>query len=133
MKLEHIALTISKPADIKDFYLDILGMKEAKNFILNKFLANRIFNVDKEISVYLLQKDEISLEIFILSGQNKQGFEHICLAVKDREKLIKDSLKQNYECIRIERDLFDLVFIKDRSGNIFEIKDKESKKIKVKS
>ena len=123
MKLEHIALTISKPADIKDFYLDILGMKEAKNFILNKFLANRIFNVDKEISVYVLQKDDISLEIFILPGQSKHSFEHICLAVKDRERLIKDSLKQNYECIRIERELFDLVFIKDKSGNIFEIKE----------
>ena len=132
MKLEHIALTISEPADIKDFYLDILGMKEVKNFVLNKVFANKIFNINKETSVSLLQKDDISLEIFILPGQNKHSFEHICLAVKDREKLIKDSLKQNYECIRIERDLFDLIFIKDKSGNIFEIKDKESKKIKVK-
>ena len=32
MKLEHIALTISESADIKDFYLDILGMKEMKKF-----------------------------------------------------------------------------------------------------
>ena len=128
MKLEHIALTISEPDDIKDFYLDILGMKEMKNFILNKSLANKIFNIDKEVSVYLLQKNDISLEIFILPGQSKHGFEHICLAVNDREELVENCLKQNYECIRIERDLFDLVFIKDKSGNVFEIKECGMKK-----
>jgi len=133
MKLEHIALTISEPADIKDFYLDILGMKEVKNFVLNKVLANKIFGVNKEISVFLLQKDDISLEIFILHGQSKRSFEHICLAVNDREELVENCLKQNYECIRIERDLFDLIFLKDKSGNVFEIKDKESQKSKVKS
>ena len=133
MKLEHIALTISEPADIKDFYLDILGMKEVKNFVLNKVLANKIFGVNKEISVFLLQKDDISLEIFILHGQSKRSFEHICLAVNDREELVENCLKQNYECIRIERDLFDLIFLKDKSGNAFEIKDKESQKSKVKS
>jgi len=123
MKLEHIALTVSEPADINDFYLDILGMKEVKNFVLNKVLANKIFGVNKEISVFLLQKDDISLEIFILHGQSKHSFEHVCFAVNDREELVENSLKQNYECIRIERDLFDLVFLKDKSGNIFEIKE----------
>jgi catechol 2,3-dioxygenase-like lactoylglutathione lyase family enzyme len=125
MKLEHIAITVSKPADIKDFYLDILGMKEVKNFVLNKVLANKIFSINKETSVCLLQKDDISLEMFILPGQSKRSFEHICLTVKDREKLVENSLKQNYECIRIERDLFDLVFIKDKSGNVFEIKESQ--------
>ena len=123
MKLEHIAITVSEPADIKDFYLDILGMKEVKNFVLNKVLTNKIFGINKVTSVCLLQKDNISLEVFILHGKNKHSFEHICLTVKDREALVENSLKQNYECIRIERDLFDLVFIKDRSGNIFEIKE----------
>ena len=133
MKLEHIALTISEPADIKDFYLDILGMKEVKNFVLNKVLANKIFGVNKEISVFLLQKDNISLEMFVLHGQSKHNFEHVCFAVNDREMLVENSLKQNYECIRIERDLFDLIFLKDKSGNVFEIKNKESQKSKVKS
>jgi len=125
MKLEHIAITISESADIKDFYLDILGMKEVKNFVLNKILANKIFNIDKETSVFLLQKDDISLEIFVLPGQNKHSFEHICFTVNDRERLVEDCLKQNYECIRIERDLFDLVFIKDKNGNVFEVKESQ--------
>ena len=125
MKLEHIAITVSEPVDIKDFYLDILGMKEVKNFVLNKVLAYKIFGINKETSVFLLQKEDIYLEVFVTPEQKKQNFEHICLAVNDRETLVKNSLKQNYECIRIERDLFDLVFIKDKSGNIFEIKESQ--------
>ena len=128
MKLEHIALTVSEPADIKNFYLDILGMKEVKNFVLNKVHANKIFGIDKETSVFLLQKENIFLELFVTPEQKKKNFEHICFAVKKREELVKNSLKQDYECIRIERDLFDLLFIKDKSGNVFEIKEEESKK-----
>ena len=60
MKLEHIAITISEPADIKDFYLDILGMKEVKNFVLNKVLANKIFSINNETSVYLLSSHKKS-------------------------------------------------------------------------
>ncbi|MBC8486375.1 MAG: hypothetical protein H8D45_10090, partial [Bacteroidetes bacterium] len=52
-----------------------------------------------------------------------QGFDHICLAIKDRETLITKAEAQNYECIRRKRDIFDLIFIKDKSGNIFEIKE----------
>ena len=122
MKLEHIAITVSEPADIKDFYLDILGMKEVKKFVLNKVLANKIFGINNETLVFLLQKEDIFLEVFVTPEQKKQSFEHICFAVNNREELVENCLRQNYECIRIERDLFDLVFIKDRSGNIFEIK-----------
>jgi hypothetical protein len=37
--------------------------------------------------------------------------------------LINKAIAANYECLRIERKYADLVFIKDKSGNIFEIKN----------
>lgn len=124
MKLEHIALTISDPAEIKNFYQDIFGMNEVRQFILKKNLAEKIFNIPRDTSVFYMQKDKLFLEIFISPGQNKQNFNHICLAVKDRELLVEKTCKKNYECIRIERELSDLIFIKDKNGNIFEIKEK---------
>ena len=38
---------------------------------------------------------------------------------------------KNYQCIRIEREFSDLIFIKDKSGNIFEIKESNIKSNKV--
>ena len=123
MKLEHIALTISNPAEINDFYQDILGMKQEKTFILNKVLADKIFGIPKETSVFFMQKDNLFLEIFILTGSQKQRFNHICLSIKNREMLVEKVCKRNYKCIRIERDTFDIIFIKDKYGNTFEIKE----------
>lgn len=33
--LNHIGITINTPADIKDFYTDILGLEAYKNLLLN--------------------------------------------------------------------------------------------------
>jgi len=123
MKLEHIALTIEDAKEIKNFYIDILEMKEVKNFVLKKELANKIFGINKDTSAFYLQKDDLFLEVFLFDEKLNQGFYHICLAVKNREALVTKAQAQNYECIRIERDIFDLIFIKDKIGNIFEIKE----------
>lgn len=124
MKLEHIALTISDIDEIKKIYIDILEMKELKNFVLKSELAQKIFNINKDTSAFFMQKDDLFLEIFVTDEKLKQGFNHICISVNDREKLVKKSEAQNYKCIRIERDFSDLIFIKDKSGNIFEVKEK---------
>ncbi|MCK4466077.1 MAG: VOC family protein [Bacteroidales bacterium] len=123
MKLEHIALSISDSEEIKKFYHDILGMNQLRTFNLSKVLANDIFGIDKEPSVYLLQKDELLVEIFVTTKQYKQGFKHICILIKNREELIKKAAQNSYKCIHIKRKKSDLIFIKDKSGNIFEIKE----------
>jgi catechol 2,3-dioxygenase-like lactoylglutathione lyase family enzyme len=124
MKIEHIALTISDPDEINNFYHDILGMDKVKSFTLNKNLAVNIFGLGTEPSVYELQKDDLILEIFVTPKQKKENFDHICLVVSEREKLFNKAKQNSYECIRKERQDFDLMFIKDKSGNIFEIKEK---------
>lgn len=128
MKLEHIALTITDPAEIKDFYYNILGMSEVRNFVLEKDLAREIFGIDKETSVFLLQKDELLLEIFLLPEQHKQNFEHICISIKKREEFIEKAAQNAYKYIRLNRKYTDLIFIKDKSGNIFEIKESNTNK-----
>jgi catechol 2,3-dioxygenase-like lactoylglutathione lyase family enzyme len=124
MKIEHVALTISNPDEINNFYHDILGMNEVKSFTLDKNLAVNIFGLNAEPSVYQLQKDDLILEIFITPKQKKENFDHICLVVSDRETLFNKAKQNSYGCIRIERQVYDLMFIKDKSGNIFEIKEK---------
>ncbi len=123
MKLEHIALSVTDTEEIKNFYFNILEMKEVKNFVLNKELANNIFKIEKEVPVFLLQKDKLFFEIFVTNMQNNQGYNHVCIEIQNREELVEKAIKQGYICIRIERDMFDLIFIKDKSGNIFEIKE----------
>jgi len=123
MKLEHIALSVSDLKEIEKFYTNVLGMKQIKNFVLTRALAATIFGIDEEINVFLMQKDKLIFEVFITKEYRKHAFDHICFSIKNREEFINKVLLNEYKVIRIEREFFDLIFIKDKDGNIFEIKE----------
>lgn len=119
---KHIAIAVSSKNEIKEFYSDILGMEQIRSFTLNQNLAKQIFEIDSEIPAYLLKNNNLYLEVFILNQNQHKNINHICFSTKNREELINDVLAKGYECIRIKRETNDLVFIKDKSGNKFEIK-----------
>ena len=123
MKLEHIALNITDSKEVIDFYQNVLGMVEIKNFILAKGLAKQFFGIFKDTSVYLMQQDELVLELFVNSKSHHYGFDHICIEVENREDIVSKAKDNSYKCIRLEREHFDQIFITDKSGNIFEIKE----------
>lgn len=123
MKLDHIALSITDKQEIQNFYCNILGMSEIRNFILNKKLAKEIFEIDKETLVFLLQKADLILEVFVRPVQIKADFEHICISMENRGPMVMKAIQNDYECIRIKREKSDLIFLKDNYGNKFEIKE----------
>ncbi|MDY6800281.1 MAG: VOC family protein [Bacteroidota bacterium] len=121
MKLEHIAITVNSSDEIINFYQNILGMEQVRNFVLDKTLSTKVFGVHKNLPVYLMKREDLAIEIFIYK-QKLQSVNHLCISVENRENLIKEVQEKGYETIIIERGQPDLVFIKDKSGNIFEIK-----------
>jgi catechol 2,3-dioxygenase-like lactoylglutathione lyase family enzyme len=123
MKLEHIALNITDPKEVIDFYYNVLGMVEVRNYKLEKGLAKQFFGISKNTSVYLMQKDDLFLEIFINAKSYNHGFNHICIKVENREAVVSSAIENSYKCICREREHFDQIFISDNSGNIFEIKE----------
>ncbi len=131
MKLEHVALTISDDEEIEYFYQNILGLHKIRDFILKKDLAREIFGIDKETTVFLLQKNELLLELFLMPEQYSHDFKHICISIKNREELIEKAEQNAYQYIRIKRERSDLIFIKDKSGNIFEIKESNNNENKT--
>jgi catechol 2,3-dioxygenase-like lactoylglutathione lyase family enzyme len=122
MKLNHIAITITDISEIEGFYKNLLGMKDVRSFEITKDKVIEIFGVEQEITAYQLQKDDLVFEVFVLPKPFEKAFNHICISVPDREGLIVKARQNNYDVIRIKRDHFDLIFVKDKSGNIFEIK-----------
>ena len=122
MKLEHVAISVSEAREIEQFYLGILGMREIKNFKLDQALSRDIFGIEKETSVFQLEKDKLLLEIFITSGKRDPGFNHICISTNRREEIFEKATSHSYKCLRLKRGNSDMIFITDHSGNIFEVK-----------
>jgi len=52
MTLEHVALTITYHKEIENFYHEILGISEIRNFVLDTDLAREMYSIEKETTVF---------------------------------------------------------------------------------
>ncbi|MBC8526637.1 MAG: VOC family protein [Candidatus Cloacimonetes bacterium] len=121
--LKHIGLSIFNYSEIKNFYQDLLGFKIEFDMQISAELSKKVFGIEKETSVYMLSKNDLTLELFLTKHTNVNTYQHLCISVEYRETLIQKARKKGYNCIVIKRDKSDLVFIRDKSNNIFEIKE----------
>jgi catechol 2,3-dioxygenase-like lactoylglutathione lyase family enzyme len=120
----HVAAAINDAAEIKNFYVDILGLEIKNKFKISKAISNKIFGIEKDIEVVVAGKKDLVMELFISSESNYRNFQHVCIMVNDRRKVIKKAQDNNYPCSIIKRDTHDAVFIQDKSNNLFEIKER---------
>lgn len=124
MKLNHIALNINKEKDLVNFYQDILGLQLEYQYKLSPELSMNFFEIDGVHSAYMYKKDNVFFELFVYPGNVKPGVAHVCLEIPNRERLITLCMKNGYKVKIIKREnKADLLFIKDNSGNSFEIKE----------
>ena len=123
--LEHIGITINKESDIEAFYKDLLGMKEAHKFDLYKDLSEKLFGISNAVSVTYLSSDDLFLELFLTDRKQEPVYNHICISVLNRDSLIKKAKSVGFPVTQIKRESRDdLLFIRDNSGNVFEIKSR---------
>ena len=124
MKLNHIGLNIQGKEELINFYQNILGFHLEYQFDLNPVLALKIFGVEKQPEVFLYTNKNVHLELFVYPEQSIQGFTHNCIEVTDREIIAKKCTNEGYQITRIQRnDKPDILFIRDKAGNIFELKE----------
>ena len=130
MKLNHIGLNIQSKEEIVDFYTNILGFQFEYQFDLPSELGENIFGVNKKLKVFLYKKEDILLELFVHTTNPNMGFSHICFEMKDRESIAAKCEKNGYDLTRIKRnDKADILFVKDKAGNIFELKIKNNENL----
>ena len=122
--LEHIGITINKESDIQFFYKDLLGLKEVSKFDLNEDLSGKLFGISNTVSITLLSKDDFLVELFLTDKKHNPIYNHICISIRNRDNIIKKATSLEFTVVDIKRESKDdLVFIKDNSGNIFEVKE----------
>ncbi|MCF6181597.1 VOC family protein [Lutibacter sp.] len=123
MKLNHIGLNVQSKDELVDFYQNILGFNFEYQFALNSVFATIFFGIIKQPEVFLYKKENLHFELFIYSENAKMGFAHLCLEVTNRKIIAKRSENAGYPITRIQRnDKPDIIFIKDKARNIFELK-----------
>ncbi len=123
MELQHIAISISDSRELEAFYQNILGFTFQRSFTIDSTLSRQIFDIPEQAQVSIVQNGNIVLEIFETGNIKDCGYAHICLSVPDRETIAQKAELKNYNCLRIPRGEYQLIFIRDKDGNIFELKE----------
>ena len=121
--LKHIALSITE-RDLNDFYIDILGGRLIGNSILRQKDASQIFDINKQVDVYYLELDNIELELFINPVLSDTSFNHTCLEIDSADKIFMHAFDKNYWTHLRNSSERETYFIKDKNGNMFELKNK---------
>ncbi len=121
--LEHIGITINEESDIDTFYKDLLGLKEERKFELYEDFSEKLFGTGERVPVALLSGEDFFMELFLTERKQTPGYNHICISVENRDDIIAKAKSMGFPVTEIKRESRDaIVFIRDRSGNIFEIK-----------
>jgi catechol 2,3-dioxygenase-like lactoylglutathione lyase family enzyme len=126
LKIEHIAISSKSVEDSDKFFIELLGMKKERDFVVPDDLIEQFFGVRKNQRILRYENDELSVEAFIMNDDSiaLDTFTHTCLLIEDREKLIKKARQLNFKVIRVPRknNTGFYLFLKDNFGNLFEIK-----------
>jgi catechol 2,3-dioxygenase-like lactoylglutathione lyase family enzyme len=123
---KHIGITITDPIEIEDFYKELLGLELEREFMLSKELNQKIFGFYEDVPVYLLKNGDVNLEIFVTQLPSRKNYTHLCVELENREAFVEIAKQKGYRTVVLERsERPDLIFVRDKFGNLFEIKEKE--------
>lgn len=118
----HVALNYSNKDKADIFFREILGLKLQKSFILNPELSKQIFDLSEQVDVFVYGDESAVFEVFITEKKVKHSFEHICIKVNDKKDFIEKCKSYGLKPYQINKDEKQLLFVKDFSGNLYEVK-----------
>ena len=123
MKINHIAIQVKNEENAELFLTKVLELRKVFGFKMDSGLAETIFGIKKDVQVETFANDNTKIEVFITGENVLSSFCHICLEVPDKEILIKRCGKYGIVPKIVKRNDKELLFIRDFSGNLFEIKE----------
>ncbi len=125
MRINHIALVCSSEEKANTFYKDLLGLEKIRTFNVPSNISHKVFNSEKQYKVIVYSNNEVKIEVFIdeksIIGQT--SIPHLCIEVRDRERLISKCKKLGIYFQKIPKEDSFYLFIRDSDGNLFEIKE----------
>ncbi|MBU1487784.1 VOC family protein [bacterium] len=120
--LNHIGLEVTDKEKARIFFEEILGIPKVRGFTLSSDLAYAIFGRREEVETETFTKEDISFEVFIAKERANLIYAHTCLEVQNREEILAKCKSYGLTPNIVKKGEKELLFIRDFSGNLFEIK-----------
>jgi len=121
----HVALQCNDKEKIETFFTEVLGLPLKKKFTVSRELSEAIFGIDESVDVEVYGNNETSFEIFITQTEEKSSYGHVCIEIDNKKKFINRCKQYGIIPMVITKGGKNLLFVRDFSGNLFEIKEKQ--------
>jgi catechol 2,3-dioxygenase-like lactoylglutathione lyase family enzyme len=122
--LNHVALQCNDKEKVETFFTEVLGLPIKKKFTVSRELSGAIFGIDECVDVEVYDNNETRFEIFITQTEEKRGYGHVCIEIDNKKEFIDRCKQYGIKPMFITKGGKNLLFVRDFSGNLFEIKEK---------
>lgn len=122
--LNHVALQCNDKEKVETFFTEVLGLPIKKKFTVSRELSEAIFGIDESVDVEVYDNNETRFEIFITQTEEKRGYGHVCIEIDNKKEFIDRCKQYGIKPMFITKGGKNLLFVRDFSGNLFEIKEK---------
>ena len=120
--LQHIALEVADGEKAALFFTEILGLERLKSMTLSPQLNSALFGKEEQVALETYGNGQMCVEVFITGRAPAPTYQHICLSVPDKAMFIAKCKAHGVTIITAQKGDRELLFIRDFSGNLYEIK-----------
>jgi catechol 2,3-dioxygenase-like lactoylglutathione lyase family enzyme len=120
--IQHVAVECSDHQSADKFFTVILGIPKVKSTILSEELSTAIFKINKNVHFDFYENGKTRFEVFINTARRESTYAHICIEVDNKGDFIARCKQQGLDPFFVEKDGKQLLFVRDFSGNLYEVK-----------
>lgn len=122
--IKHVGIQNNDRESARIFFKEILGLDFKKTFSLSNDLSNKIFGIDEDVKIDVYENDYSYFEVFITKNNPNNKYQHICIKIENKKQLIDKCKCHGLEPIVVNKNGKKLLFIRDFSGNLYEVKER---------
>ena len=123
--LNHVGLQCSERKKAEIFFTKVLQIPKIRTFEVSEELSKTIFGIKNSVEIDVYDNGKTKFEVFITKKMKDSCYEHICIEVDSKEEFIDRCKKYNIKPLLIKKEGKDLLFVKDFSDNLYEVKEKQ--------
>ena len=121
--LHHVALEAQDRHKSERFFTQILGLSKTKTMTLSPTLNSAIFGREEQLDLETYANEHMCVEVFITGRTVAPTYQHLCLAVPDQNAFAEKCKANDVVVITAQKGDRELLFVRDFSGNLYEIKE----------
>lgn len=120
--LHHIAVHYSDEQTADRFFVSLLGLSKTKTSRLSEDLSEKIFGIRTSVQIIMYENSQMRCEVFISQMKRQESYDHFCIEVDNTNDFVTRCRTQGLEPFAVEKNGKKLLFLRDFSSHLYEIK-----------